>query len=121
MSRPAREPIQVAAGVVRSGERLLLARRQPGSHLAGAWEFPGGRLAPGEDAERALRRELEEEVGLTFKEAFLIHVEEHDYPDRTVVIHFYLCLDPDGEPRAAEGQELRWASPAEIEALEIPP
>lgn len=111
----------MAAGVIRSGERFLVARRKPGSHLAGAWEFPGGRIAAGEDPERALRRELEEEVGVTFQEAFLLHVEEHGYADRTVVLHFFLCLDPQREPQPAEGQELRWATLAELETLETPP
>ena len=117
---PKRSLIPIVCGILRKGDRLLVTRRREGSHLAGAWEFPGGKARPGEALEAALRREVEEEIGVTFAEACLIHVKEHAYADRTVLLHFYLCLDPREEPSSLEGQELRWIGLAELEEIEVP-
>ena len=118
--RPKELPLPIAVGVVYSQGRFLVARRRPGAHLAGTWEFPGGKLRPGEAMESALRRELEEEAGIQFKSRVLLHVEEHAYSDRTVLLHFFLCIDPEGPPRGREGQEIRWVSLDELKMLEIP-
>jgi mutator protein MutT len=117
---PVAAPLPIACGIIASGRRLLVARRREGTHLAGTWEFPGGRARHGESLEDALRREIEEEIGITFGQALLIHVKEHAYPERTVLLHFYLCLDPRGEPEGREGQEIRWASADEILSLGAP-
>jgi mutator protein MutT len=114
------EPISIACGIVRRGDRFLVARRPPGAHLAGVWEFPGGKARQGEAVEAALRREVEEEMGIVFGQALLVHVEEHAYPERTVLLHFYLCLDPRGEPAGREGQEVRWLTLEDLGALEWP-
>ena len=108
-------------GIVHRGGRFLVSRRPDGAHLAGTWEFPGGKALPGETLEAALRREVDEELGIAFGQAILVHVKEHAYPERTVLLHFYLCLDPRGEPSGREGQEIRWAGLAELDALEVPP
>ena len=84
------------------------------------WEFPGGKVRPGEALDAALAREMEEEVGLQCRNAILLHVEEHAYPDRAVAIHFFLCPDAGGEPRSREGQEIGWFTPAECATLEVP-
>lgn len=123
---PREAPLPIAVGVIYSQGRFLVARRKPGAHLSGRWEFPGGKLRPGESMESALRRELEEEAGIRFRSQVLLHVEEHSYPDRTVLLHFFLCLDPEGSlpgkvaPEGKEGQEMRWVSLDELKVLEVP-
>ena len=111
----------VALGVIRDGGKFLVARRPEGAHLAGAWEFPGGKLRPGESAEEALRREVREETGLTFREAVLVHVEEYAYSERRVVLHCFVCLGLERPREAAGLPEMRWVTLAELKALEMPP
>ena len=114
--------LAVAVGVLRDAQgRVLLARRPPGGHLAGCWEFPGGKVEPGEGIEGALRRELHEELGiepLAFRP--LIDVP-HTYDDRRVVLHTHLVSRWRGEPRGREGQPLRWCRPEELTELNLPP
>jgi 8-oxo-dGTP diphosphatase len=107
-------------GIVERAGRFLVSRRLPRSHLAGLWEFPGGKVRPGEALEDALRREIAEEVQLSIRQAILLEVREHTYPERAVLLHFFLCPGVEGEPRAGEGQEVRWATAEEITRLEVP-
>ena len=114
--------IHVVAGILRDGQgRVLLAQRPPGKHLAGLWEFPGGKCEPGESPEAALRRELAEEIGV---EAGIIEpliaVPWH-YPEKSVVLDVYDVRSWCGEVHGREGQALRWARVAELPALPMPP
>jgi len=111
----------IPVGVFYSQGRFLVARREKGAHSRGTWEFPGGKQRPGESLDEALRREVEEETGLDFRKAFLLHREEYSYPDRTVILNFFLCLEARNEPQGREGQQLRWVTLEELEQLEIPP
>ena len=88
--------------------RVLLAQRPAGSHLAGGWEFPGGKLLPGEDAARALRRELREELGIEVISALPLLQYRHEYPDRVVLLDVWRITEFAGEPAGLEGQPLRW-------------
>jgi 8-oxo-dGTP diphosphatase len=115
-----RAPIDVVAAVVERDERFLVTRRQPGVHLEGYWEFPGGKCEPGETHDACLRRELVEELGVGSRVGDLILETSHDYPDRTVRLYFYRC-EIDGEPRALLKQTIRWARRSELEALAFPP
>ena len=112
--------ILVAAAVVEREGQFLLTRRQPGSHLAGAWEFPGGKCEPFEYLNDCLIRELREELAV---EA-MVHEEvlstTYDYADRRVELHFFRCTLL-AEPSAALGQEMRWVSRAHLGQLECPP
>ena len=112
--------VPVAVGILLRENRVLVARRRDGAHLAGAWEFPGGVIQPGEPPEAALRRELEEEVGVRVEKATLIHRQRHVYSDREVDLHFYLCTGIAGEPAGREGQESRWVSANDLDHLETP-
>ena len=107
--------IVVAAGVVRRGDgRVLVARRPPGKHMAGAWEFPGGKVRPGETPRRTLSRELHEELGISVRRsAELMHYEQ-EYPDRLVELHFFAVEDYRGKPDGREGQELAWEFPGNL-------
>jgi 8-oxo-dGTP diphosphatase len=117
---PRSPTLTIAVAVFQSRGRFLVARREKGAHCGGTWEFPGGKQRRGESVEEALRREVEEETGLEFREAFLLHLEEYSYPDRTVNLHFFLCLEARNEPQEREGHELRWVTLQELEQLEIP-
>jgi len=120
-ARSAEAPlVHVAVGIILRENRVLVARRPDGAHLGGDWEFPGGAIGPGEEPEAAVRRELEEEVGVRFEKATLIHRQRHLYTDREVDLHFYLCTGITGEPSGREGQETRWVSASDLDHLRTP-
>lgn len=113
-------PIVVVAAVIERGDRVLVSRRLKGTHLAGQWEFPGGKCEAGETHETCLARELHEELGLgRVHVGEEIIVTEHAYADRAVRLHFRRC-SIDDEPRAMLGQELRWVSRADLSKLTLP-
>lgn len=112
---------EIACGILQRQGRLLVARRRRGSHLEGAWEFPGGKVEAGETPEDALRREVHEETGLAVADAFLLHVEPYDYPDRRVILHFFLCPEPHGTPSPKASTSIRWVSLSELRSLRVPP
>jgi mutator protein MutT len=112
--------IVVLAAVIEVEDRFLLARRLKNTHLAGMWEFPGGKCEPGETHESCLGRELQEELGVDAEIGDEIVTTEHAYPDRTVRLHFRRATLK-GEPRPMLGQELRWVTRDELTTLELPP
>jgi 8-oxo-dGTP diphosphatase len=111
---------EVVAAVIARGERVLVTRRQPGVHLEGYWEFPGGKCEPGEAHEACLARELDEELGVAASVGARILSVSHAYDDRTIQLHFYACTI-DGEPRPLLRQEIRWATRSELGELTFPP
>lgn len=114
------ERVEVVAAVIERGGRILIARRRVGSHLGGLWEFPGGKRQAGEAAEAALVREIREELDAAVTVGELLDDVEWAYPEKTVRLRFFRC-SLDGEPRAAEGQEIAWVAPAELGRYEFPP
>ena len=112
--------IVVTAAVVQRGGAFLVTRRLRGTHLEGLWEFPGGKCEDGESHADCLRRELREELGCEGVIGAKLLEVAHDYPDRTIELHFFDC-DLAGEPQPLLGQEIRWAAAAELPALEFPP
>jgi 8-oxo-dGTP diphosphatase len=116
----AESSIAVVAAVIEQGGRFLLSRRPKGTHLEGLWEFPGGKVHAGETHAEALRRELDEELGVEANVGELIFETTHEYPDRTVALWFYRCALL-GRPSARLSQELRWTSRTELAGLEMPP
>ena len=111
--------IVVTAAVIERDERLLVSRRLKGTHLAGLWEFPGGKCDPGESILSCLTRELQEELGVSSTIGNEILVTEHAYPERTVRLHFHHATI-DGDPQPLIGQELRWITRAELGTLSFP-
>ena len=117
---PAR--IEVCAAVVRSADRFLLARRAPGAHLEGAWEFPGGKPKNGETHAECLERELMEELGLAVRVGKRLAVVDHDYPEKRIRLFFYACTPVDSRTAAGrEGQEFGWFAAEEISSLDLAP
>ena len=104
--------VQVAAAVVFNDEgRVLITRRADDAHQGGLWEFPGGKLEPGEDARTALKRELMEEVGIHITAARPLIRVRHDYPDKSVRLDVWRVEGFSGEAHGREGQPMRWVSP----------
>ena len=115
-------PIEVVAAVILRHGRVLVTRRNPDSHMGGLWEFPGGKVEPGETHPQALKRELREELGVRTIVGEKITLIRHAYPDRTVHLHFY-CAELVGtdEPRPIGCADLRWVTLGELAALPMPP
>jgi 8-oxo-dGTP diphosphatase len=104
-----RVPVDVAVGVlIDAAGRFLLTSRPPGKVYAGYWEFPGGKLEPGETVAAALRRELHEEVGITIGAAEPWQTELMDYPHARVRLHFCKVREWRGEMQMREGQRMAW-------------
>ncbi|MBM4124716.1 MAG: 8-oxo-dGTP diphosphatase MutT [Nitrospira sp.] len=113
--------IQVAAGVIACEGRYLIARRKPDVHLGGFWEFPGGKREAGESLEDCLRRELREELGIEITEPVRLRVVQHEYSEKTVELHFFLCAIQGGQARALDCHEVRWVTPKELPDFDFPP
>jgi mutator protein MutT len=112
---------QVAAALIRRADgRLLIARRPAGAHLAGLWEFPGGKQEPGEDLETCLRREIREELGIEILVGPTVFGAEHEYESKIVALRVFACRMLDGEPSALEGQEIRWVRSDDLSGYEFP-
>jgi len=109
----------VVAAVVKRDDAFLVTLRPEGTHLAGQWEFPGGKVHTGERHEEALRRELFEELDIVGRVGALVHTVTHAYPEKTVELFFYGC-DFEGTPKPMMGQEMRWVPRAELRALPFP-
>jgi 8-oxo-dGTP diphosphatase len=112
--------VTVVAAVIEDNDRFLVTRRQAGVHLAGLWEFPGGKIDPAETHAAALVREIREELDADVEVGELIFHVTHDYPERTISLFFYRCR-LGGAPRPTLGQEMRWVPRAELAALGFPP
>lgn len=119
----AETPLRVAAAVIRRADgAVLLSLRRPGQHQGGRWEFPGGKLRPGESPLAALQRELDEELDIRIEPTAvrpLIEVH-HAYPELSVHLAVSEVFGFRGEPRGREGQRIGWFSPAEIRTLDFP-
>jgi 8-oxo-dGTP diphosphatase len=101
--------------------RFLIGQRKPGAHMAGAWEFPGGKKGPNETRRAALERELAEELGIAVVAAEPFLEISHAYPDRRVRLDVWVVGDYRGEPAPREGQGLRWATVEELASTGLLP
>jgi mutator protein MutT len=113
--------IEVAAGLIRDEGRYLITRRKPGVHLAGFWEFPGGKREPDESLVECLQRELFEELGVRVDLPIPYQIVRHDYPEKTVELHFFRCAIEKGEPAPVDCAEIRWVQPEEFTQFRFPP
>jgi 8-oxo-dGTP diphosphatase len=114
--------IHVVAGILRDERgRILLAQRPQGKHLAGLWEFPGGKCEPGESPEQALQRELHEEIGVEIGAIEKLIAVPWRYPQKTILLDAYDVLTHVGSIHGREGQALRWATLDELRDVAMPP
>ena len=114
--------VDVTAAIIRDAEgRYLITRRRRGTHLEGLWEFPGGKRDAGEELTACLERELAEELGARFAIGEKVDTIGWDYPDRTIVLHFYRCRLASGTIEARESQAMAWVAPADLSRYDFPP
>jgi len=111
---PRRKTLQVACALIERGGRVLSVQRSAAMSLPLKWEFPGGKIEPGEDAAGCLRRELREELGVEVEIGASLPDTEHTYPEFSVVLHPIRCRITSGEPTLHEHAEARWLSPADL-------
>ena len=111
--------IVVVAAVIVRDDAFLLRFRADGTHLAGHWEFPGGKVHHSETHAEALRREIFEELDAVARVGEIVHTVTHAYPEKTVALYFYKC-ELEGEPKPMIGQEMRWVSRGELASLPFP-
>ncbi len=116
----AKPVVLVSAAIIEREGMFLVTRRQPGVHLEGCWEFPGGKCDAGETLSACLEREIAEELGTAIRVRSEVFSTSHEYSDRVVELHFFAC-SLQGEPRPLLGQEMRWVSRAELVGLDFPP
>jgi len=109
----------VVAAVIEDNGRYLVTRRQAGVHLAGLWEFPGGKIDSDETHADALLRELREELDADAAVGELVLATTHAYPEKTIALYFYACRLM-SEPRPMLGQEMRWVDRRELTSLGFP-
>ena len=112
-----------ACALIDPDGRVLIAQRPPGKTMAGLWEFPGGKVEPGEWPEQTLIRELKEELGITVKDDCLapLTFASHVYPDFYLLMPLYVCRRWDGFVQAKEGQELKWVRTHDLRNYPMPP
>jgi 8-oxo-dGTP diphosphatase len=112
----------VACALIDADNRVLIAQRPAGKALAGLWEFPGGKVEPGERPEQTLIRELREEISITIKEACLapLTFASHAYDDFHLLMPLYICRRWDGEVTAREGQKLAWVRANKLRDYKMP-
>ncbi|WP_298955627.1 (deoxy)nucleoside triphosphate pyrophosphohydrolase [uncultured Methylobacterium sp.] len=123
MVDPLKLLLVVAVALVDADGRVLLAQRPPGKSLAGLWEFPGGKIEPGERPEETLIRELSEELGIAVKEACLapLTFASHAYDSFHLLMPLYVCRRWDGFVQPREGQALKWVRPRDLASYPMPP
>ena len=111
--------VHVVAAVIQRESRYLITRRNEGTHLAGLWEFPGGKVGAAEAPEAALRRELREELGVDAAVGDLMETVTWSYPEKTVRILFFRCV-LHGDPCPQEGQEMCWVEGPALSTFAFP-
>ena len=109
-----RERMLVAAGVVIRENSIMLCQRRPEVHNGLKWEFPGGKLEPGESPEEALRRELREELSIDVRVGHVADAVYYRYPDRDVLVLFYMCEITEGTPQTVDCNAVEWADIGDV-------
>ena len=112
---------QIGVAVICNDQgKILIDRRLDKGDMAGLWEFPGGKIEPGETVEDCVIREIKEEINLDVRVGDRLMFIEHDYPKFKVSLHVYWCKYISGEPQALECQEIRWVKPEALNDFQFP-
>ena len=112
--------IEVSAALIFRDGKLLITRRHARSHLGGLWEFPGGKREAGETFERCLVREIREELGVEISVGELFEEISHAYPEKSVLLKFFICQLIHREPQPLDCAAIRWVNKAELDDYEFP-
>jgi 8-oxo-dGTP diphosphatase len=115
------QALAIVAAIIRRDDKILITKRPDNVHLAGLWEFPGGKVEAGESLEAALEREIREELGVDIAVVREFFSVEHDYADKSVHLHFFDCTILRGEPQLLDVADMRWVRTAELMDFEFPP
>lgn len=123
MTEPVNIVLVAAVALVDIDGRVLLAQRPEGKSMAGLWEFPGGKVEPGETPEHALIRELQEELGIDTWDSCLapLTFASHSYDDFHLLMPLFVCRKWEGIPHAREGQTLKWVRANDLRSYPMPP
>ena len=123
LGMPSAMTVLVAAGVIRrdEGPEVLLTRRMKGAHLAGKWEFPGGKVEPDEDPRDAVVRECREECAIEVEVEDILDVPFHAYPEKSVLLLFYACRLRRGAVRHLGVADHAWVHPDALDGYDLPP
>ncbi|MBN2034386.1 MAG: (deoxy)nucleoside triphosphate pyrophosphohydrolase [Deltaproteobacteria bacterium] len=118
MSKP---HFNVTAGLIWRDGRLLITKRPRGSHLAGYWEFPGGKQEVGESLEECIEREMMEELGMKVKAAKHLLLLDHEYDEKSISLHLFECSHLGGEPQPIGCDDMTWVKPHDLGLYKLPP
>jgi len=113
--------IDVVAAIIRKNDEILITQRPDRVHLARLWEFPGGKVEDDESFEVALRREIEEELGIKIRVDDEFFTVDYDYPTKSISLHFFNCVIVEGDVKALGVADLRWVKPQDIANYQFPP
>lgn len=117
----AKRIIDVCGALIEYGGKMLVAQRKYNDRFGGLWEFPGGKIEDGEAKEAAIRRELDEELGIDVEVGRLVLVTEDEIPEMKIIFHLFECSIKTGEPQAIDCQEVKWVTLEELEGLKLAP
>ncbi len=112
--------IKVVAGIIIKDGQALIAKRPIDKHKGGYWEFPGGKIEAQESPQIALARELTEELNIQVKQSDFFSQVEFHYPEKTVLLDFFLVTEFDGEPKGLEGQQICWVPTKDLSNYQFP-
>ena len=113
--------IHAAIAVIARDGKFLVTRRPAGAHLAGRWEFPGGKRMARETLAACAAREVREELGVSVRVGRRLTILRYQYPDRRVSLHVFRCSIRRGRPKPLGASAIRWVSPAQLRRLRMPP
>jgi mutator protein MutT len=113
--------VEVSAALIFQHGKILLTQRRAGAHLAGLWEFPGGKRESSETFEQCLVREIREELGVTIEVDRLFESVSHVYPEKSVLLKFFICRLIAGTPQPLECAQLAWVHQDELSSYQFPP
>jgi mutator protein MutT len=117
----AKRIIDVCGALIEHEGKVLVAQRKYADRFGGLWEFPGGKIEDGESKEQAMRRELDEELGIDVEVAGLALVTEDEIPDLKIIFHLFQCTIKKGEPRPIDCQDVKWVTLEDLGGLKLAP